>query len=454
MSAYFLIVSSSGLVDNIIMWDGTIEQWDTSSGFIIQDYYSYTGSFQFTENNERIINGDFINVTTSLDVIPYTGSFTGSFTGSLTGSFNDYSGSLGWLDNFASSSRSGSFTGSFTGSLNGTASFASTASYVNTLNQNVNIVPPSTTSNTAIYVSGSNTVGGSQYIDFLRVSNSTNPVVTPNKTFRLDNTGTLQVVDSAYGNIIWSLTDTGIVKIPSAAGKTVGFKATGSVISFNNDGGQIFDDGNFHIHSLNPGANLWVNASGSGKLVINAQTGATGGVLIGTETQSGYVTINGSVDASYTYAYLTPAVAAPYTGTSFGTNPYSLTANSRIQASEFNATSDERLKNILGNIKLADAIRFVKGVNAIQFTWKDELDKGIKTGYSAQQLIKTGFEHLVGAVPKPGLEETIDDDGFISPKDTQLVVNNDQITPYHTLLIQHLLERIEILEKKLLDSNN
>jgi hypothetical protein len=82
------------------------------------------------------------------------------------------------------------------------------------------------------------------------------------------------------------------------------------------------------------------------------------------------------------------------------------------------------------------------------------LDKGIKTGYSAQQLIKTGFEHLVGAVPKPGLEETIDDDGFISPKDTQLVVNNDQITPYHTLLIQHLLERIEILEKKLLDSNN
>jgi hypothetical protein len=99
MSAYFLIVSSSGLVDNIIMWDGTIEQWDTSSGFIIQDYYSYTGSFQFTENNERIINGDFINVTTSLDVIPYTGSFTGSFTGSL----------------------------------NGTASFASTASYVSSI---------------------------------------------------------------------------------------------------------------------------------------------------------------------------------------------------------------------------------------------------------------------------------------------------------------------------------
>jgi hypothetical protein len=363
-----------------------------------------------------------------------------SITGSISGSINGYSGSLNSLNGFDEK------LNSVTSSLNNlTGSF-------NRLSSSFNRITGS--SDVAIYVSGSNTVGGSQYIDFLRVSNSTTPVANPNKTFRLDNEGTLQIIDSTYLNNVWSLTDTGIVKIPSAAGKTIGFKATGSAISFNSDGGQIFDDGNFHIHSLNPGANLWLNASGSGKLVINAQTGATGGVLIGTETQSGYVTINGSVNASYTYAYLTPAVAAPYTGTSFGTNPYSLTANSRIQASEFNATSDERLKNILGNIKLADAIKFIKGVNAIQFTWKDELDRGVKTGYSAQQLIKTGFEHLVGAVPKPGLEETVDSDGFISPKDTQLVVNNDQITPYHTLLIQNLLERIEILEKRLLDSNN
>lgn len=96
----------------------------------------------------------------------------------------------------------------------------------------------------------------------------------------------------------------------------------------------------------------------------------------------------------------------------------------------------------------------IKNVEPIQFTWKDEIDKGNKTGFSAQQLIKTGFEHMVGGVPRVGLEETVDNDGFISPKDTQLVVNTDQITAYHSLLIQHLLERIEELEKKLLVSNN
>jgi hypothetical protein len=398
-------------------------------------FYVNTGSF------------DIFEVTSSAVLSGSTTILSGSLTGSMSGSLNGYSGSLSWLDNFATSSNTVSSSFSLVSS-----SFSILTGSFNRLSSSFNRITGS--SDVAIYVSGSNTVGGSQYIDFLRVSNSTTPVANPNKTFRLDNEGTLQIIDSTYLNNIWSLTDRGIVKIPSAAGKTIGFTATGSAISFNSDGGQIFDDGNFHIHSLNPGANLWLNASGSGKLVINAQTGATGGVLIGTETQSGYVTINGSVDVSYTYAYLTPAVAAPYTGTSFGTNPYSLTANSRIQASEFNATSDERLKNIIGKIKLADAIKFIKGVNAIQFTWKDELDKGVKTGYSAQQLIKTGFEHLVGGVPKPGLEETVDSDGFISPKDTQLVVNNDQITPYHTLLIQNLLERIEILEKKLLDSNN
>ena len=197
-----------------------------------------------------------------------------------------------------------------------------------------------------------------------------------------------------------------------------------------------------------------MNASGSGKIVINAETGATGGMCIGTSTQSGYVTISGSVNATYSYAYLANLNPAPPTGYSSGTNPYSLTANQRIQAAEFDATSDERLKNIIGNIELVDAIRLVKVVEPIQFTWKDEIDKGIKTGYSAQQLIKTGFEHMVGAVPKSGLEETIDNDGFISPKDTQLVVNTDQITAYHSLLIKHLLERIEDLEKRLLVSDN
>lgn len=132
MSAYFVIVSSSGFVDNIIMWDGTIEQWDTSSGFIIQDYYSYTGSFQFTENNERIINSDFINVTTSLDAISYTGSFTGSFTGSLIGTSTNAS-TASYVTNIKSGKvTSGEWVVELVGN-NYTASVLLSSSYLNDL---------------------------------------------------------------------------------------------------------------------------------------------------------------------------------------------------------------------------------------------------------------------------------------------------------------------------------
>lgn len=443
MGVYALINVSSSIIENCIVWDG-IQYLETGSDYVlieVSESIELTGSYTKPPELYGTIFDGYVS-----------GSFTGSFSGSLTGSFNGYSGDLSWVMTFPTSSwGTGSFTGSFTGSLLGTSSNASTASYLNTLTQNLKIVPPSGT-DSAIYVSGSNTVGGSTYIDFLKVSNATNPVANPNKSFRLNQEGTFEIIDSGYANVIWSLTDAGIVQIPSAAGKTIGFKATGSAINFRTNGGQLFDDGNFHIHSLNPGANLWLNTSGSGKFVVNGQTGTTGGMCIGTETQSGYVTISGSTDVTFSYAYL--ANVEPPTGTSSGTNPYSLTANQRIQAAEFDATSDIRLKNIIGKIELSDAIRLVKNVDPIKFTWKDSVDTGIKTGYSAQQLVKTGFDHIVGGVPKPGLEEMVDEDGFISPKDIQLVVNTDQIIAYHNVIIKNLLERIEILEKKLLDSNN
>ena len=47
------------------------------------------------------------------------------------------------------------------------------------------------------------------------------------------------------------------------------------------------------------------------------------------------------------------------------------------------------------------------------------------------------------------MEETIDEDGFLSPKDTQFSMNYDQVVPYHGVVIKHLLEKIEQLEKEI-----
>lgn len=128
MPDYILKSVSGSFVENIISWDGTIEEWNTSSGFFIEEITSsslftlnptLTGSLNFQYSDISFVSTDII------DVMRYSGSFSGSF--------NNYSGSLDWLDSFVSSSRSGSFTGSFTGSLQGTASYSPTASYITTL---------------------------------------------------------------------------------------------------------------------------------------------------------------------------------------------------------------------------------------------------------------------------------------------------------------------------------
>ena len=110
---------------------------------------------------------------------------------------------------------------------------------------------------------------------------------------------------------------------------------------------------------------------------------------------------------------------------------------------------DERLKNIRGEISLDKAIDFVTKVDPIEFTWKEGVDTGLKAGYSAQQTYKAGFEHLIGVVPKEGIPEVVESDGFVSPKDAQFVMNYEQVTPYHSKLIKHLLDKIEQLENRI-----
>ena len=107
------------------------------------------------------------------------------------------------------------------------------------------------------------------------------------------------------------------------------------------------------------------------------------------------------------------------------------------------------MKDIQGEIKLDDAIKLVTDLKPIKYTWKEGDDKGLKAGYSAQQVVKAGFDHLIGLIPKEGLEETIDEDGFVSPKDTQFSMNYDQVTPYHGVVIKYLLEKVEMLEKEI-----
>lgn len=318
-------------------------------------------------------------------------------------------------------------------------------------------------SDAAFTISG-NTIGfskgGAGYTDFLRVINNATGATNTNKWFRINSTGGLEILNDTYTSTILSVTDNGIMSVGGGnVAAATSQDATSNYLSFNNNNTQIYDDGNTHIHSRGAGQSMWINTNGGQLNLLTQSPTATGGIgsgiAIATGTLNGYVTINTgrTVTTSAAYGYLTTAGAGTYPGGSQSIS-ISLYANNRIWGQEIDAFSDERMKDIEGEIKVEEGLRLVKSLKPIKYKWKDGDDKGLKAGYSAQQVIKSGFDHLIGVIPKEGLEETVDEDGFTSPKDTQFSMNYDQVVPYHGVVIKHLLEKIDELEKQIQELKN
>jgi hypothetical protein len=129
---------------------------------------------------------------------------------------------------------------------------------------NILIVPSSSGTGQAILVSGSNTVGGSTYIDFLRATNTSAGAVTPTKTFRLTNSGTFEIVNSTYSSVIYTLDDAGNVVIGGGLNATtstvLGKISERITMSSAGTGSVTFDTINNSIFYNNgPTANITAN---------------------------------------------------------------------------------------------------------------------------------------------------------------------------------------------------
>jgi hypothetical protein len=309
--------------------------------------------------------------------------------------------------------------------------------------------------NGMLVFSGSGTIGGTGYTDFIRVTNTSAGATNINKTIRVNNTGRLEFLNSTYTFQTLNLSDNGILSVGGGnIATTTSSDGVSNYLQFGNNTSQIYDDGNFHIHSKSVSQSMWINTNG-GQLNLLAQAPLAGGsigsgIAIATTSLNGYVTINTgrTITTAVAYGFLTTAGAGTYPGGSQSVS-ISLYANNRIWGQEIDAFSDERMKDIQGEITLEEGVKLVNNLIPIKYTWKEGDDKGIKAGYSAQQVSKAGFDHLISLIPKEGLEETIDEDGFLSPKDTQFSMNYDQVVPYHGVVIKHLLEEIENLKKEI-----
>jgi hypothetical protein len=308
-----------------------------------------------------------------------------------------------------------------------------------------------TGSNPGLLITGNDTVGGAGYINFLRVSNSYGGT-SPSKTFRINNIGTLELINSAYTSNIFSVADTGLLNVGGGfTAATLSNSATTNYLSFGTQS-DIYDDGNFHIHTRNSGGSMWINTSGGQVNLIsqNVAGGSLGtGVGIGTATLVAYLTVNGTKTyAVNNYGYLAQSGAGQIPGGS-GNVGYSIYASGRMQAVEFDATSDERLKDISGGITAEDAIRFVQSVSGMYYSWKSDPCGCLRSGFIAQDIHRAGFDHMISAIPNADLSGQVDDDGFTHPEGAQLTLNYSSITPYHHEAIKYLLDRVMRLEAQI-----
>jgi hypothetical protein len=109
----------------------------------------------------------------------------------------------------------GATTLSSTLEVTGATTLNSTLGVTVTTNSNAVTVTynPTTTSGAAVVTTGKDTQGGTGYFDFLKVTNTTSGATNPNKSFRVNSTGTIEIINSAYGATIFALSDAGRVTV-------------------------------------------------------------------------------------------------------------------------------------------------------------------------------------------------------------------------------------------------
>jgi hypothetical protein len=149
-----------------------------------------------------------------------------------------------------------------------------------------------------IVFSGSNTVGGTGYTDFIKVTNTAAGATNINKTIRVNNTGNIEFINSAYNATIFTIGDNGVITINSPASVTSN-SATNNAINIGTKG-QLFDDGNFHIHSSS-GA-VWINALDGSAIRLGTQTNSGNSTVIVDTTTVGhsfFTKVQSAFDAAF-----------------------------------------------------------------------------------------------------------------------------------------------------------
>jgi PA14 domain/Chaperone of endosialidase len=111
-------------------------------------------------------------------------------------------------------------------------------------------------------------------------------------------------------------------------------------------------------------------------------------------------------------------------------------------------TSDRRLKKCIKPLDYDQCKRFIIDSEPVKFIYADDASASHHCGLIAQHVAKSPFPQLVNVSPCPGIEESIDGDGWVSPKDASLNVAYDEIIPILMTVVRQTTLENESLRKE------
>ena len=129
------------------------------------------------------------------------------------------------------------------------------------------IQPITGTNGYSILVSGSNSKGGTNYIDFITATNTSAGISTPSKWFRLNTVGDFEIVNSAYSSVIHTIKDNGDATVVGSITTLSSSNLNAVIESMVNNNGSTgtvsFSLANSSIFYVNnPAGNITANFTG------------------------------------------------------------------------------------------------------------------------------------------------------------------------------------------------
>ena len=295
----------------------------------------------------------------------------------------------------------------------------------------------------ALYVGGNSTVyGNMNSYGVISFTNST--ASTSATTGALVVTGGIGVSANSYIG--------GITRFTSTTASTSA--TTGAIIVTGGIGvGGVVNIGNTTAST----------SATTGALIVAGGVGATGAINAnGSITTTSYLGINtqsplyplhilNTVTApnGYTYYAYTSAVANNVAVTNVtGASSVSAYFSGRLLCNgEVDVISDRRTKENIVDISEDTAEYFLSKITPKRFNYKSETGKS-NFGYIAQDIVKAGLVELLSDHANPDMEETTDEDGFVSPAGIEFSVTTGNILPLFHLKLNQLSTENQTLQQQ------